>query len=117
MWQIAMHWETQCNRRFKLNRRKLANRAMINTGTTGITKEGKIFRIGGMARSKLPRCRIILVPAEARGKKPDRSHGRVLKNNGLKRNRGKMMRGTPWNPLWINHAGGTHQIRQDPQTT
>jgi hypothetical protein len=52
VWQIATHWETQCNRQYKPIRRKQANRAKINTGITGTTKEGKIFRIGGTVRSK-----------------------------------------------------------------
>jgi hypothetical protein len=47
-----MRWEIQGNRQYKLNRRKQANPGKINTGITGITKEGKIFRIEGMVRSK-----------------------------------------------------------------
>jgi hypothetical protein len=75
---------------------------MSNTGITGITKEEKIFRIGGTVRSKLLQCRKTLRPAAVRGKEPDRSHGRVLRNSGWKRNpgsrkeTGKNPQNTPW---------------------
>ncbi|KAK1649162.1 hypothetical protein QYE76_066967 [Lolium multiflorum] len=64
---IAMHWETQCNRQCKLSRRSQI-RLNSNTGITGTTKEGKIFRIEDMHRSKLLLCKKNLTRGSQRQK-------------------------------------------------
>src|SRR5215217_7018472 len=59
MWRIAMHWETQCSRQYKLSRSSQTRLSSdkSNTGTTGTIKEGKISRIEGMHHSKLLLCK------------------------------------------------------------
>jgi hypothetical protein len=76
-----MHWETHCNQQYKLSRSSDRN----NTGTTGATREGKISRIEGTLRSTLLPCKKITRPAAAKGKKPDRSHGRVQKKQWVEK--------------------------------